>query len=47
MGLLGFCPGLQDYIKGVEAIAAARKDQLERIYEEKREQERVSTWPGD
>jgi len=31
---------LQDYIKGVEAIAAARKDQLERIYEEKREQER-------
>ena len=36
------CFFIQDYIKGVEAIAAARKEQLERIYEEKRNEERVS-----
>uniref|UniRef100_A0A7S0WH37 Lebercilin domain-containing protein n=1 Tax=Pyramimonas obovata TaxID=1411642 RepID=A0A7S0WH37_9CHLO len=31
---------LQEYIKGVEAIANARKDELEKLYEERREEER-------
>mmetsp|Transcript_39855 Transcript_39855/g.55366 ORF Transcript_39855/g.55366 Transcript_39855/m.55366 type:complete len:525 (-) Transcript_39855:121-1695(-) len=31
---------LQDYIKGVEAVAAERKEQLEKVFEDKRDQER-------
>eukprot|EP00959_Pyramimonas_sp_CCMP1952_P465536 9488489-Pyramimonas_sp.AAC.1 len=31
---------LQDYIKGVEAIANARKVELEKLYEERRDGER-------
>jgi len=38
---------LQDYIRGVEAVAAARKDQLERIYEEQRDRERKERMAKD
>jgi hypothetical protein len=38
---------LQDYIRGVEAVAAARKDQLERIYQEQRDRERKERMAKD
>jgi hypothetical protein len=38
---------LQEYIRGVEAVAAARKDQLERIYEEQRDRERKERMAKD